>query len=134
MKIRLNYVSNSSSSSFVIVGKRIDNPKNRIKEDKNILVYIEGCGTSGDVGDWIIPCTEEIYTIIQHHNWFKFYAKPIYFECPDSVNMQYDDDFKEHVLNVTEDASDMEILCCNKDYSCPNNIDDLKMFLKVHGR
>jgi hypothetical protein len=48
--------------------------------------------------------------------------------------MQYDDDFKEYVLNVTEDISDMEILCCNKDYSCPNNIDDLKMFLKVHER
>ena len=47
MKIRMNYVSNSSSSSFIIIGKRINNPLKAIKEGKKVIVHIESGGTSG---------------------------------------------------------------------------------------
>lgn len=132
MKIRSNYVSNSSSSSFVILCHKItDNPLKAINEGKNVFVYIEACGTSGSVGDWYFKLTEEIYNIINHHSWFKPYAKPVYYECPEDVSVNYDDDVDGKLI-VKNDIVDYELFAFERDYSSPENVDDLKQFLKNH--
>ena len=130
MKIRTSYVSNSSSSFFIILGNTTTNPLQSIKDGKNVIVYIEACGTSGDVGDWCINLTPEIYDIITNHKWFKPYAKPIYYELAEGTSVIYDEEKHDDILIVDNNVSNAELFAFNKDYSCPENIDELKEFLE----
>lgn len=133
MKIRMNYVSNSSSSSFVILGNKINNPLKLMNEGKNIIVHIKNCGTSGDVGDWCIPLTPEIYDIINHHSWFNHCEKPEYYELAQGTEIVFDKTINDYRLIVNENVSDAELICFQKDYTSPDNIDELKSFLKKEG-
>lgn len=62
MKYREGYVSNSSSSSFMIRGKEIKDKtalKNVIEDGRTVWFVGEGEGTSGDVADFIMKLTRE---------------------------------------------------------------------------
>ena len=129
MKIRSGFVSNSSSSSFVIFGKRIGSPEKAIKEGKKVFVHLNGGGTSGEAEDWGMWLNAESWEILRDSKWFKG-RTPVYFLCPEGVDedMAYSDR-----LVTTKDIENQELFAFDRDYSSPNNIDQLKKFLEQVG-
>ena len=126
MKVRSGYVSNSSSSSFVIFGTRIKNPQDVIKSGKRVFVFIDGGGTSGEAEDWGMFLDQECFDLLQKSKWFarnKNYTT--FFECPDSF---YDDENDK--LVVSKPIKGVEIFGFERDYSSPNNVEQLKKFLE----
>ena len=95
MKVRQCYVSNSSSSSFIVVGYRISNPLKAIKEGKCVMVYVEAGGNSGECEDWSMFLTKDTYDILQKSQWLKK-INPIYIEVDMSAKCQYDNDIGKH--------------------------------------
>ena len=130
MKIRNGFVSNSSSSSFVIVGREIKNPVQALKENKRVFVYIPGAGTSGDVEDWGMYIDNESYQLLKNSKWFdSWLPEVIYFECSNDYQEDKDENEKINILN---DITNQQIFAFERDYSSPNSIKQLKKFLKGH--
>lgn len=127
MKIRMNYVSNSSSSSFIIIGIRINNPLKAIKEGKKVIVHIESGGTSGDAEDWSMELNEESYELLKNSKYFKNREdRAIYFEADVNACM---DDNNEEILHVLNDIKGKEIFYFDRDYSSPDSKEGLLKFL-----
>lgn len=128
MKIRTNYVSNSSSSSFVIIGNRIDNPLPFILQGKEVYVWVEAGGTSGECEDWSMKLDKESYELLKTSDWFLRHQHYALFFENIGCNMIYEDG--EDKLNIIEDISNVEIFSFKRDYSSPNSLEELKQFLK----
>ena len=126
MKIRINYVSNSSSSSFIIVGHKINNPLKAIKEGKKVVIHIAHGGTSGDVEDWSMELDQESYKILVKSDFFKYREDRVTFFEAD-VNAYVENN--EEILHVLNDIQDKEIFYFERDYSSPNSIEGLIKFL-----
>ena len=64
MKSRFGYVSNSSSSSFLVYGLPtvdFDDVKQWLDEGRKVYCIDEGAGTSGDCADFVgIECLDEV--------------------------------------------------------------------------
>ena len=125
MKIRNGYVSNSSSSSFVIVGKITNNPLKSLSENKRVMIYVQSGGNSGDAEDFAMFIDNEIYEIINNSKWIKYHSEPIYFEVNKHVHLEDSD-----CLIVNKAVNDEQILFFNLDYSSPNNKEQLIKFLE----
>lgn len=73
MKKRIGYVSNSSTSSFLIYGNRIDTLEEAKKlcEDSNnkVMCILEGMGMSGDCGDFAFTMTSERLELLKKHRF-----------------------------------------------------------------
>lgn len=126
MKIRISYVSNSSSSSFIIIGTKINNPLKSILNKKKVIVQIECGGTSGENEDWIMELDLETFRILKESEWFnrnKDYTQ--YFEVDENA---YTDN--EKVLHIVNDINNKEIYYFNRDYSSPDSKEKLIEFLK----
>ena len=121
----MNYVSNSSSSSFVIVGRRTNKPLQSLKEGKELYVCIEGRGTSGECEDWSMRLDQESYDILINDKWFKRNKDYVIFFENESCFID-----KDELLNIEKDMKDVEIFSFFRDYSSPNNIKELKNFLE----
>ena len=130
MKIRSSFVSNSSSSSFINLGKKITNPIKAINDGKKILVYINGAGSSGDAADWCMMLNEKSWKILKNSKWFSS-KNPVFFEC--SKYYEYIENDLINKLNVSHNIENCELFVFNKDYSSPNSIEELKEFLKNVG-
>lgn len=131
MKIRNGYVSNSSSSSFIVVGYRISNPLKAIKEGKCVMVYVEAGGNSGECEDWSMFLTKDTYDILQKSQWIKK-INPIYIEVDMSAKCQFDNDMGDNKLIVSRNVLG-EVFAFNRDYSSPNSEKELVDFLKMEG-
>jgi len=63
MKIRFSHVSNSSSSSFIVIGSEVDGIDAALElsrqEGKVVIAEFDGRGTSGDCGDFICQVTDQ---------------------------------------------------------------------------
>lgn len=66
MKTRSGYVSNSSSSSFLVYGNRIDfdDIGKLLENGEDVLCVDEGAGTSGDCGDFVFRMTKERFEML----------------------------------------------------------------------
>lgn len=128
MKIRNGYVSNSSSSSFVIFGHKITNPLKSLKEGKRVFLYVEGAGTSGECEDWGMFIDEECLKLLNKSKWFDYRKDySIFFECKNN----FEEDKKDYdKVNVLEDIEGEEIFAFERDYSSPNTIKGLIQFLE----
>ena len=131
MKVRQCYVSNSSSSSFIVVGYRISNPLKAIKEGKCVMVYVEAGGNSGECEDWSMFLTKDTYDILQKSQWLKK-RNPVYIEVDMSAKCQYDNDVGDEKLIVSRNVLG-EVFAFNRDYSSPDNEKELVDFLKREG-
>ena len=133
MKYRSSFVSNSSSSSFVVTGHISQNPLKDIKEGKTVMLHVIHAGTSGEVEDWSYILDEESYNIITKSKWYE-YRKHIstFFVVSDKTHMQYHEDICEGVFHVDEDVMNETLFAFNRDYSSPDNIDQLKRFLEKY--
>lgn len=129
MKIRSGFVSNSSSSSFVIFGKRIGNPEKAIKEGKKVFVHLDGGGTSGEAEDWGMWLDTKCWNLLKESDWFKYYT-PHYFECPDTFEASKE---KENAVSISSDIEGLEIFGFNRDYSSPDTYEQLVKFLEDVG-
>lgn len=130
MKIRNGYVSNSSSSSFVCIGKKITSPTKALKEGKKVLVYIEGVGTSGEAADWAMYIDNEILSILQASKWFSQMRHVQYWEVHDGIRIEYDRNTGEDIMIVDDDISGETVFSFRRDYSSPNNKKQLLEFLE----
>ena len=131
MKIRLSFVSNSSSSSFVILGIRITNPLKAIKKGKKVFLHLDGGGTSGDAEDFGMWLDEECLNILTNSKWFSNFDEPHFFECSNSFSYIEGDECDK--LKVINDIKDCEIFAFDRDYSSPNSVEGLKKFLENVG-
>ena len=124
MKIRYSYVSNSSSSSFIIYGNKLiyDEAIKAIKDkSKNIMCVFEGAGTSGDCGDFVFTMTKDRFDLFKKYDVSlkdaKFY---------DVIKIWGTD-----IVDVKEPLTGGRLYEVSKDESSPwnDNADD-KMFMK----
>lgn len=132
MKIRSGYVSNSSSSSFCVVGRQINNPDTQIELGRKVMVIVEAGGTSGENEDWSMILNKEAYNILNKSEWFnnnKYYSCVKFILCNKDARMEYDDNLHEDVLICTDDVED-SVYVFNRDYSSPDNNEELINFLK----
>jgi hypothetical protein len=130
MKIRNGFVSNSSSSSFVIIGKRISTPLKALQSGKKVLVYVDGGGTSGEAEDWAMFLDKETYAILQGSKWFNRMNDVEYWEVEDGVATEYDSKSGEEMMVVENDVVDETFFGFRRDYSSPNNKKQLLQFLE----
>ena len=132
MKIRSGYVSNSSSSSFCVVGRQIDNPDTHIELGRKVMVIVEGGGTSGEAEDWSMFLDKECYNILKDDEWFREcedYGNVKFIVCNKDAHTEYDDELCDTVLVCTEDVEG-RVYIFNRDYSSPENKEELINFLK----
>ena len=130
MKVRNGYVSNSSSSSFICIGKKITSPTNALKEGKKVLVYVVGGGTSGEAEDWSMSLDKEILSILQNSKWFNRMNHIEYWEVNDGITVEYDRNTGEDMMIVKNNVNNETVFGFRRDYSSPNNKKQLLEFLE----
>lgn len=130
MKIRNGYVSNSSSSSFCIVGKEIDNPLERIKNGKKVWIIVENGGNSGECEDWAMELNLETFEILKKSKWYKSHQEySVFIEANDNAVVEWDSNEGDNVLKVEKDIDEC-VFAFNRDYSSPDNKKELIDFLE----
>lgn len=130
MKIRNGYVSNSSSSSFCIVGKEIDNPLERIKNGKKVWIIVENGGNSGECEDWAMELNLETFEILKKSKWYKSHQEySVFIEANDNAVVEWDSNEGDNVLQVKKDIDEC-VFAFNRDYSSPDNKKELIDFLE----
>ena len=68
MKQRFGYVSNSSSSSFVVYGNKLSTREEleaAVAAGRNVVMVVECGGSSGDNGDFVARITPERYALMK---------------------------------------------------------------------
>ena len=128
MKIRQGFVSNSSSSSFIVMGKKVGNPDRALKEGKKVMVFIEAGGTSGECEDWSMFLSKSSFDLLKASPWFQE-QNPVYIEVNEKASSSWDPELYDYRLNIKEDVSG-HVFAFYRDYSSPNNLKELRDFLK----
>lgn len=123
MKTRVSFVSNSSSSSFVVIGKPVISLDEAVELSKNghtVIAELDDCGHSGDVEDFIFRITEQTAEILKNSKRTA-YQKPAYIDVSRIVGES--DDYVEISEDDHNDGS--RIWFFDKDDSAPGiRLDD----------
>lgn len=124
MKIRSGFVSNSSSSSFVIIGKRLDSIKSITKSDlkryKEIVAFPDDL--YGDEGTVLLHISDAAMLDSVQKNAAKLGIRRIYgaFESGH-------EEFTFNVANLPQEK--LEVVTLVEDQNSPTNVAGLKEFL-----
>ena len=96
MLIRNGYVSNSSSSSFVVYGFEVDSfkkAKELVFSGKEVYCVEQGGGWSGDCGDFVFKLTNERCELLsKHHRFMKEWISRINIICVEFIAVGGDAD------------------------------------------
>ena len=98
MKSRFGYVSNSSSSSFLVYGvptEDFDDVKQWLDEGRKVYCIDEGAGASGDCADFVFLVTPERYELLGQYKK-ELEKRHVAVICADFVGVECLDEVKEH--------------------------------------
>jgi hypothetical protein len=115
MKKRMGYISNSSSSSFIISTK---SSNEKIKVEIDLLEFIENCGDYDSSG---------ISFILKTENDILKYIKEYY--CYDSIEefIEDDEDHQEKINEMKQQINEGNIIiCCDIGYDKTSQFEVLK--------
>lgn len=115
MKTRLNFVSNSSSSSSIVYGNVVeyDNIEELIKdESNNIVCALDAQGTSGECEDFVFRVTPERLKILRDNG--------IDISDGQFLNVMKEWHNDGEVVKIEEPLEGGRIFELTKDYSSPN--------------
>ena len=118
MKIRECLVSNSSSSSFVIIGKELHSFPEKISDKK---IYMTSDSFYGSEGEIVVKVTQEVADFIRE-NKEKF---------DENITLIFYDAFMEltNGLKIKSDISipkGLEVFCFNRDQCSPEDLNTFK--------
>ena len=121
MKTRTNYVSNSSSTSFVVYGRELDyyEALETMADDaKKVICILSGKGTSGDVEDFVFRMT--------NYRMNELEKAGIDINGMDATYLLAMKCGRNEVgsMDITEPLTGGMIFTFMKDYSSPNTDDD----------
>lgn len=117
MKTRIGFVSNSSSSSFVVIGKRVislDEAVELSKKGHTVIAELDDCGHSGDVEDFIFRITEETAAILRNSRMLTW-RQPTYVD----VSTEVKDSLDNVVITEKQRSDGSRIWFFDKDDSAP---------------
>lgn len=129
MKTRFGYVSNSSSSSFVVYGNKLDTMEEieaAVAAGRNVVMAVECGGSSGDNGDFIARITPERYALMKRK--LQRYVEKNkdgdehcidFVDCAFKKYLDEDEEFDEQALGL----SGGEALWYDRDYNSPHSDD-----------
>ena len=120
MKVRKNFVSNSSSSSFLLLGKTYEDWVDILKcpNPERLMVIVYEGGTSGSCGDDVFPLKKEyrktIKKLFEENNY-----SIVIMDVQQEINREND---STKIGHLTEE---LELVAVEKDYNCSQNINDV---------
>ena len=129
MKSRFGYVSNSSSSSFLVYGlqtETYDDIREWLEEGRTVYCIDEGAGTSGDCEDFVFKMTPERFDLLKKYEDRMMRDRCVDIICADSSWIECLDEKVGH-----PDLSGGMFFHFYRDYSSPQTeaVDD-KDFLE----
>ena len=117
MKVRSNYVSNSSSSSFIIYGRTsstFEDIEEWLNEGKDAYIILRDGGFSGDCADLVVKMTPKRYSLL----------RPYFYKLDDCDIVCADFTCSEGTPVSTGRLDGGVFFIYNMDYSSPSTDDD----------
>lgn len=126
MRIRNGYVSNSSSSSFIVYGQELDYHEaieQMADDDKKVICILDKKGTSGEVEDFVFRITNQRMNMLEKAGIEVEHGKYL-LVMKEWLN-------NGGVMEIAEHLTGGRIFEVRKDYSSPNTDSDKdRNFLK----
>lgn len=119
MRLRVGYVSNSSSTSFIVYGAIVDysDVEKLISDGYEVICILDSKGTSGDVADFVFTVTQYRLKVLSEHGID--ISNGEFIQVKGHVCVGENDE-----LMITSPLSGGRLMEIDEDYSSPNSDSD----------